>query len=86
MKVSITDEAQPIPADLGHHRLIGRNTGSNTIYLGFTDAVVGDNTAAQGIPIEAGEIIAIDRLDALSRRPHFVCADGQTSTLNYDFQ
>lgn len=86
MKASITDEAQPIPTDLGHHRLIGRNTGSNTIYLGFTDAVVGNNTSAQGIPIEPGEVTTVDMLDKYSRVPHFVCADGQTSTLNYDFQ
>lgn len=86
MKISITSTVQPIPSETGHHRLIGKNTGSNTIYLGFSDSVVGTDNANQGIPIAAGEVISIDEIDRYNRIPHLVCATGQTSTFNYDFQ
>lgn len=87
MKISITSTVQSVPSQTGHHRLIGKNTGSNTIYLGFTDAVVGTDNANQGIPIAAGEVVSIDAIDRYPYRiPHLVCASGQTSTFNYDFQ
>jgi hypothetical protein len=86
MKISITSTAQAVPAQTGGHRLVGKNTGSSTIYLGFTNTVVGTDNASQGIPIAAGEVVSIDNIDRYGRIPHLVCATGATSTFNYDFQ
>lgn len=86
MKASINDVVQAVPEALGYHRMIGRNTGLNIIYVGFAETVVGEDTAFQGIPIEPGEMFSADMLDRYHRVPHFVCADGETSTFNYDFQ
>ena len=86
MKIEITDEAALIPFTADKHRLLGRNTGSSTIYFGFSEAVVGDDDAAQGIPIEAGEIFKYDGRDKYPQSLYLVCATGESSTFNYDLQ
>lgn len=87
MKIEITDEAAVLlPFTADRHRLLGRNTGSSTIYFGFSAAVVGYDDAAQGIPIEAGEIFKYDGRDKYPQSLYLVCATGESSTFNYDLQ
>ena len=86
MKIDVTDTSAAIPDLPGEHRLLGRNTGSSTIYFGFRESVVGDDDDLQGIPIEAGEMFEYSGIDKYQDSLYLVCATGESSTFNYDVQ
>ena len=84
--LTVTDaltDANNIPALSGRKQLMIRNTGENAVYFGW-EPNVSNSGAHQGVPLEPGEFIAFAGRDLdISDSLRLICADGESTTINY---
>lgn len=84
MQITATDKQVLLEIPLGATLVEIANTGSNTVYRGWetTVSAAGDS---QGVPLAAGNQIIYGggQLPISGRTLRFICASGQSTTINY---